>query len=328
MNARSKVAAARTPPARAETLLACTCNCFSSVGMLLYNKLAIEAFPLECSLVWMQLAFATLVILCFAWPSIHIGSFRDLCRWSAVVPFYCGMLMTSILALKSAPMSLIIVMRNASPLAALAIERFYPAPLRISAPMLFSIMIMVAGAGMYVSQLPHEHLEGVGWVLLNSAVAVGDRLLQRLLLSKDQQPVDISRPGVILINNLCGLLPVGLLVLMHGEAAQLSQAYASLSSWGVLYIFLSCLIGVSLSYTGVWAQSLISATSFLVMVNANKFVIVGIEAFGLHAKALSPLQVAGASITILGGILYSMEREALEKEEPGEKGPLLPSGKP
>ena len=29
--------------------------------------------------------------------------------------------------------------------------------------------------------------QGVGWVFLNSAIAVGDRLLQRLLLSKDQQ---------------------------------------------------------------------------------------------------------------------------------------------
>ena len=34
-----------------EILVACTCNCFSSVGMLLFNKLAVQALPLECSLV-------------------------------------------------------------------------------------------------------------------------------------------------------------------------------------------------------------------------------------------------------------------------------------
>jgi len=317
------------PPGRhvqVETFLACACNCFSSVGMLLFNKLAIEAFPLECCLVWLQLAFATVALLCLAWPSIHIGSFRDFCRWAfMVVPFYCGMLMTSILALKSAPMSVLIVVRNVSPLISLAIERFYPEPLRISAPMLFSILIMLSGAGMYVSQLSQQHLRGVGWVLLNSVVAVGDRLLQRLLLSKHQQPVDISKTGVILINNLCGLVPVGLLFWIHQEAAQVPRAYASLSSWGLLFVFLSCVIGLSLSYTGVWAQSLISATSFLVMVNANKFLIILLEAFGLHAMALSPLQVAGASLTILGGVMYSMERQALEQE--AENGPLLPSRK-
>lgn len=37
--------------------------------------------------------------------------------------------------------------------------------------------------------------QGIGWVLLNSGIAVADRLLQRLLLSKDQRPVDISKSG-------------------------------------------------------------------------------------------------------------------------------------
>mmetsp|Transcript_26995 Transcript_26995/g.62816 ORF Transcript_26995/g.62816 Transcript_26995/m.62816 type:complete len:318 (+) Transcript_26995:70-1023(+) len=307
---------------RLETLAACASNCFSSVGMLVYNKLAVEAFPLECSLVWLQLAFASLILVCFAWPSIHIGSCHDVCRWCAVVPFYSGMLMTSILALKNAPMSVVVVVRNASPLAALAVERFYPAPLQITRAMLFSIFIMVFGASMYVSQLPQEHLRGVGWVLLNSLLAVGDRLLQRLLLSKDQRPVDISKTGVTLINNLFGLLPVGILVYFNGEVPQLPVVYSSLSHWGLVYIAFSCIIGLSLSYTGIWAQSLISATSFLVMINANKFVIIGIEAFGIHSKRLTLPQVVGASFTILGGILYSSERQALERG--AETGPLLP----
>ena len=322
MKARSDVGAGT---ARMETVVACACNCFSSVGMLLYNKLAIEAFPLECSLVWLQLAFATVVLLCFAWPSIHIGSFRDLLRWVLlVVPFYCSMLMTSILALRSAPMSLIIVLRNISPLFALAVERFYPDPLRISGLMLFSILVMVFGAGMYVSHLPREHLNGVGWALLNCAAAVADRLLQRLLLSKDQQPVDISKAGITLINNSVSLIPVGIALCVKGELSELPLKYAVLTFTDKVYIGLTCVIGLSISYTGIWAQSLISATSFLVMVNANKFVIICIEAFGLHAKALSLLQVAGASIAILGGVLYSREREALQ-EEREEQRPLLPS---
>eukprot|EP00913_Durusdinium_trenchii_P007267 g6831.t1 len=94
----------------------------------------------ECCLVMTQLFFAALFMLVFAFPYIHIGSLRDLCRWCVVVPFYCGMLLTSILALKNAPMSLVIVLRNASPLAALVIERFYPEPLRLSMGMLGAIV--------------------------------------------------------------------------------------------------------------------------------------------------------------------------------------------
>eukprot|EP00439_Symbiodinium_sp_Y106_P074938 s259_g14.t1 len=82
-----------------EMLVACTCNCFSSVGMLLFNKLAVQALPLECSLVWLQLFFAAFFMLIFGFPYLHIGSMRDFLRWCMVVPCFCGMLLTSILAL-------------------------------------------------------------------------------------------------------------------------------------------------------------------------------------------------------------------------------------
>ena len=42
------------------------------------------------------------------------------------------------------------------------------------------------GAMMYVSELPSKSWQGIGWVFLNSIIAVVDRLLQRLLLSKDK----------------------------------------------------------------------------------------------------------------------------------------------
>ena len=45
-------------------------------------------------------------------------------------------------ALKHAPMSLVIVMRNASPLAALMMERFYPEPIRISRAMVAAIVTL------------------------------------------------------------------------------------------------------------------------------------------------------------------------------------------
>mmetsp|Transcript_57921 Transcript_57921/g.135577 ORF Transcript_57921/g.135577 Transcript_57921/m.135577 type:complete len:321 (-) Transcript_57921:136-1098(-) len=307
-----------------EVLLACGSNCFSSVGMLLFNKLAVQAFPLECCLVWLQLFFAAAFMLIFAFPYLHVGSLKDFLRWCIVVPFYCGMLLTSILALKNAPMSLLIVLRNASPLASLAIERFYPEPLRISPWMLGSIFMMLAGAVMYVSELPTKHYQGIGWILLNSFIAVMDRCLQRLLLSKDQQPVDISKAGITLINNLMGLVPIGIAAWAKGELRELPGTYAALTALDKAYIGLSCVIGLSICYTGIWAQSLISATSFLVMVNANKFVIICIEAFGMHTKVLTMNQFLGACVSILGGISYGRARSYIEQEAE-ERKQLVPA---
>lgn len=150
-----------TPPTeRMQIVAASTSYCFASVGMLLFNKFAVQDFPLECCLVWMQLFFAATCLSVFAFPYIHVGSVKDLLRWCMVVPFYCGMLLTSILALKTAPMSLVIVLRNSSPLCTLLIERFYPEPLRISGYMLGSIFLMIVGAMMYVSELPSKSWQG------------------------------------------------------------------------------------------------------------------------------------------------------------------------
>jgi len=298
-----------------------------SIGMMLFNKFAIKAFPVECTLVALQMLVSVLAMVVFCFRSIKIGSAWDVLRWTMVAPFFTGMLLSSILALKFAPMSLVVVFRTLSPLLSLLIERFYPDPLCISVPMLGSIMTMVFGAGLYTSALHKSGLGGIGWVFLNIFFAVGDRLLQRLMLAKDQNPVDISKTGITLLNNLEGMVPLIVVMGLKSEFAEIPAALQELSVMGYVWVTLSCLVGVAISYTGIWAQSLISATSFLVLVNANKFVIIFVEAFCLKTKALTAIQVVGACVTILGGVMYGKAREALEQEAKakslGETAPLV-----
>merc|ERR1712032_1095821 len=66
---------------------------------------------------------------------------------------------------------------------------------------------------------------------------------------------------------------------MKNEFREIPAAFATLDRMGITWVVLSCVVGVSISYCGIWAQSLISATSFLVLVNTNKFVIIFIEAY-------------------------------------------------
>merc|ERR1719387_984331 len=101
---------------------------------------------------------------------------------------------------------------------------------------------------------------------------------------------------------------------LKNEFAEIPGAFANLDKMGALWLVLSCVVGIGISYTGIWAQSLISATSFLVLVNVNKFVIIFIEAFGLGTKKLTALQIVGACITILGGVGYGKAREWIEDE--------------
>eukprot|EP00418_Pyrodinium_bahamense_P066062 CAMPEP_0179094118 /NCGR_PEP_ID=MMETSP0796-20121207/43146_1 /TAXON_ID=73915 /ORGANISM="Pyrodinium bahamense, Strain pbaha01" /LENGTH=301 /DNA_ID=CAMNT_0020791781 /DNA_START=132 /DNA_END=1037 /DNA_ORIENTATION=- len=281
--------------------------------MMVFNKLAIQAFPVECTLVAMQMAFSALVMIIVGWSSLHIGSFRDALRWSAVVPFFTGMLLTSILALKGAPMTLVITLKALSPVFSLVIERFYPNPIGVSAGMILSITAMIFGCVLYTLGMPRSHWSGVGWVFLNVAFSIADRLLQRLMLAKDQYPVDISKTGVTLLNNLEGLVPLVIVAWLTHEFPKVGVALRSLDAWGIAWVVASCIVGVGISYCGIWAQSLISATSFLVLVNANKFIIIFVEAFCIRSKTLAPIQVAGAVVAILAGVAYGKAREATEE---------------
>ena len=82
-----------------------SCYCFVAVSMLLSAKFAVQDLPHKCVLVWLQLRFAATCLTVFAFLYIHVGSMRDLMKWSMVVPFSCGMLLTSILALNCMDLS-------------------------------------------------------------------------------------------------------------------------------------------------------------------------------------------------------------------------------
>lgn len=300
-----------------------------SVGMMVFNKLAVTAFPLECTLVAFQLAFTAFAMLICCWSSIHIGSKKDLMRWCIVVPFFTGMLLTSMFALSNASMTTVVTFRAISPLVSLAIERFYPNPLRVTPAIVSCIALMIAGALIYAHSMEKSDRAAIGWLLLNNFFAIGDRLLQRLMLAKDQDPVDISKTGVTLINNGLAMIPLACVALLTGEAKEVGTAVASLDSMSWFYVIASCIVGVGISYTGIWAQSLISATSFLVLINANKFFIIFLETFVMKTKHMTPVQITGATVAILAAVAYGEARKCAEAEVKAEKEtqPLLPNAK-
>lgn len=302
--------------------------CMCSVGMLVFNKLAVVHFPVVCVLVALQMGYCCLVLLCFSWKWIHFGSIKDVLRWSMVTPFFSGVLLTSMLTLKHASISLLVVLRCLSPIASLMVESFFPQPFQVNAATLVSIFMMLVGATLYVSTMPEEHFVGLGWALINMFLAVGDRLLQRLMLSKDEYPVDISKTGVTLLNNFFGLVTVLFCAHVTHEWETLPQL-SDLRGLSVIWIFASCIVGVGISFTGIWCQSLISATSFLILINVNKFVIIAIEAIFMALNgSFNGIQIMGALIAILGGITYAKAQEASERDFM-EAAPLAPkSGSP
>lgn len=268
-----------------ETILSIGIFVFCSISMMVTNKLAITAFPYESTLTALQMAFAVLLLLCFAFRSIHIGSLKDVLRWSMVAPFFAGMLLTNMLALKHCTLTLVIVCKTMSPIFTLMAESFY-ANVQVNLQMVASLLIMLLGAVLYTRELKVEHLVGVRWLTVNVSFSVLTRLLQRRLLADNR--IDISKSGCSLISNALGILPLILTTYLTGEleADAAPQKLTSLSNLEMCFIIVSCVVGLGINYT--------------------TFVVILIEAFFLHRQTSdhrpSATQLAGAMVTVLGGI--------------------------
>ncbi|CAK9003381.1 unnamed protein product [Durusdinium trenchii] len=293
-----------------ETLLSVSSFVFCSVSMIVTNKLAITVFPYESTLTALQMAFTVLVLVA-AWPTLHVGSLRDALRWSLVAPCFAGMLLTS---MPLGTVTLVIVVRAMSPMFALMAEMNRSSVLHVNRQMILSIFIMVLGALLYTKDLEFRHLVGVGWIAVNTCFSVLTRLLQRKMLAADQNPVDISKSGCSLINNALGLLPLLVTAYFTGEVHSAPAALMSLTQRETNLMVISCVVAVGISYTNIWCQSLISATSMLILVNANRFLVILLDALLLRTDQLSPSQLAGAVITILGGMALAAPNTR-EKEE-------------
>ena len=80
-----------------------------------------------------------------------------------------------------------------------------------------------------------------------------------------------------LLNNAFALVPMGALSYYFGEPGKWARLREATIGDSAL-LFASCINAVGISYAGINAQGYVSATTFMVLSNLNKFVVV---AFGM-----------------------------------------------
>ena len=121
-------------------------------------------------------------------------------------------------------------------------------------------------------------------------------------------PIDVSKTGMMLLNNAVSLVPMGALVYFFGEHKRWHELRA-LTSTDLVLLFCSCVNAIGISYAGINAQAYVSATTFMVLANLNKFVVVGFGIVVLR-EASSWRAILGCLIALSGGILYAKARSA------------------
>ena len=94
-------------------------------------------------------------------------------------------------------------------------------------------------------------------------------------------PIDVSKNGMMMLNNSVSLLPMALLLAFAGEWRQWGLL-RELSVGQLALLVASCVNAVAISWAGINCQAYVTATTFMVLSNLNKFVVIGFGILALH----------------------------------------------
>eukprot|EP00999_Lentomonas_sp_LEN2_P002756 NODE_626_length_1317_cov_85.642017_g587_i0.p1 GENE.NODE_626_length_1317_cov_85.642017_g587_i0~~NODE_626_length_1317_cov_85.642017_g587_i0.p1 ORF type:complete len:355 (-),score=22.89 NODE_626_length_1317_cov_85.642017_g587_i0:132-1196(-) len=302
---------------------------FSSVGMLVINKLAVDAFTAPAVLVILQ-SLGTLLFL-FAIPSVRREvqplESDKMRKWTPVVAFFTLMIFASLKSLAYLHVSTVLIFRNlGSVLTTLA--EWQCLGQTVQTRVVLSLIFIVFGTVMYGWNAPLMSGWGIFWILLNVLAQVGYTVYVKYLITRVR--VEMTRYGMSFYNTVMSLPPLLLLAAALGEYSELiPKTMPEVSMWGWVAVAISCIISFFISTTGFQLQRLVSATTYMVVSNMNKLVVVFFGMVFLGDSFAGWMDVTGCAISLGSGGWYSYERyrqSEVERKERYLNG--QPSGEP
>jgi len=273
-----------------------------SISMTLLNKVAVGKSHAPIAVVVMQM-LAT-VGIALASNDVRFGAGTR--TWAlAVPPLFALMMITSMIALKYVTVGTFVVVRNLGPVVTLVVETLVHKPEHLK----FDWQSAAATSAIAIGVLIYEARElsfsffGFVFLIANLALSCAERMLQRHLLAVSQ--VDVSKPGLMVLNNGLGALFCLLImgVAAPNEAHALYHALRFKRGTGSA-VLASCVVGCGISYTGLWLQKLVTATTFMVLGSFTKMIVI-VWGMLVMNDAHGPWSVAGALLSIGGSYAYA-----------------------
>jgi len=287
----------------------------SSISMSLLNKQATIVFPTAALLVALQMGITDLSLLAVEGRSMKCEKYSDLFKWCIVPFFYATVLFSGMWALKVTTVSTVLVLRNCLPLFTLAAEKvLLNSQTKITVPIVASLLVAVLGTVLYAWNNVSVSANAVGFILLNCCLVVGDRLSQRHFLS---DPTFTLSPSMcLLVNNVVGIAIMALMALCTNEMPQWPSALSEADQQAWMWIIITGLNGCFLGYLAIRTQKMVSATSFLVLQNANKVLLI-LLSVAIFGDVVTGLPLCGCILSMLGSAWYGSL--CLKPDDKGKK---------
>lgn len=282
----------------------------TSVSMHTLNKAVASFTEMPSTVTCIQMVFAGVVLMGVDYRQVLQAPRGQMLRW-CIVPFtYAAMLNSSLYGYQYISLTLMTVFRNLAPLATMAVETVIMEPEHrpsMSAPILCSIGVMVIGALLFSWKDEAFSWIGVGLVLLNTFLAILDRVLQRRLLV--QECKDLQSSTCMVINNSLGLVPSLIMMIATHELEGFRQHTLVWHDPGfIALVIMSAFMGLFIGVTGILCQRAMTATSFQVLQNASKVAVVflAVHVFGDDMGSYS--HKVGMFLSIAGSLAYGYVR--------------------
>jgi drug/metabolite transporter (DMT)-like permease len=296
-----------------------------SIGMVVLNKQLARTLQAPALIATAQMALGFGVLAAVWGRELLAANRRQMACWTLVSLSFAGLLCSSMYTMQHISMSLFTVIRNLMPLITLPLEAV-TMPVdkqpRIDVWIVISLLVTLVGAVLYADGLQDVSKFGILCAFLNMAMVVGDKILQRRLLT--QECKDLHAVVCTMVSNLFGMLPCIALAFATGQISELPEHKTNWTDPRVITMLcFSGVIGIGIGALSVEVQRHLTATSFMILHNFPEIavILIGVVVFGDAVG--SPVACSGLLVSLLGGFMYSrlqMRRSDEEKPLVGERG--------
>ncbi|CAF0916976.1 unnamed protein product [Adineta steineri] len=300
---------------KTKTILTLLLYCISGSLLTILNKLAIIAFPFINLLLVLQNGVTVILLLVnFYFCPLTLErlpplNFTVLKIWIPVVLLFVMMLTSSLFALKYVSVPTVIVIRNLSTVS-VAILEYFVIGNKIDILSIGTLFGMFFGAIVYALHDLTFSIEGYIWLCVN---IIGTSLYQVYIKKVVHMPEmkDIGPISMSYYNNLISLLILFILACVMGELKSFLLYFQSIflpKIKSICIVFLSCILGFTLSTSAFALNKLISPTSIMVANNVNKFALIILSE--IFVQSTLDLTASIATIFVLFYGCYSDPNQA------------------
>jgi drug/metabolite transporter (DMT)-like permease len=293
----------------------------TSVSMNTLNKVCVSFTDAPSSVTLVQMMVALVCFMAVYYREVLQADKTQLMKWCIVPVFYAGMLNTSLIGFEYMSLTLVTLFRNCAPLLTMVIEQFVMPPEhrpKFTLPTVASFAIIVLGAFIYSYTQESFPVIGLLIIMLNTLLAILDRVVQRRLLVEECK--DLPLQACMVLNNSLGMIPTLIMALAQHEFSIIRDHRANWTDPGIVTLLvMSGFMGLGIGIFALMCQKNMSATSFQVLQNGSKVVTIGIGVKLFGDRIDSAARVFGLALSLVGSAAYGYAK-SLEMPSATSKG--------